>query len=137
MKKFFLICLCLMFTSALAWESFMDKCIKSWIGYPIESVIEKWGYPNKERETSEKKLLVWEKYDMHYNENLNSYYADVMLGGNNFPSANVLDIDYCRVTLEINSEKVVVGGKWDGNDCPKFYRFGKDYVNPKNNKWEK
>ena len=137
MKKVFLICVCLLSVSALAWESFMDKCIQSWVGYPLESVIEKWGYPNRKKEMADKKVLVWEKFDNNYEENMNNFYVDKMWNENAFPSANVLKIDYCRKILEVNTENIVINGRWEGNDCPKFYKFGKEYVNPKNDKWAK
>ena len=63
MKKLIIFCLLMVPMSAFAWESFMDKCISSWIGYPLDSVIKKWGYPEHEKTIAGKKLYVWETYD--------------------------------------------------------------------------
>jgi len=35
--------------SAYAWETYMYKSIKSWIGYPLDSLIKQCGYPDEEK----------------------------------------------------------------------------------------
>ncbi len=126
--------------SAIAWESFMDRCIGSWIGYPLDSVIKKWGYPEYEKNIAGKKLYVWETYD---------YDTDVVEGTGmtitstdskgretSFTSGGQLKVEFCRKILEVDKNNTIVGGQWEGNDCPKFYVLGKKYVNPENNVWE-
>ena len=140
MKKLIILCILMMPLSAIAWESFMDKCIDSWIGYPLDSVIKKWGYPEYEKNIAGKKLYVWETYD---------YDTDVVEGTGmtitstdskgretSFTSGGQLKVEFCRKILEVDKNNTIVGGQWEGNDCPKFYVLGKKYVNPENNVWE-
>ena len=140
MKKLIILGLLLLPMSAFAWESFMDKCINSWIGYPLDSVIKKWGYPQREKTIAGKKLYIWETYD---------YDTDVVEGSGwsiiatdrkgretSFTSGGQLKVEFCRKTLEIDDNNTIVNGQWEGNDCPKFYALGKKYVNPNNNEWE-
>ena len=139
MKKLIIISLLLIPLGAFAFETFMDKCIQSWIGYPLDSVIKKWGYPTEEKSIAGKKLLVWETYD---------YDTDVIEGtgmtistkdskGNetSFTSGGQLKVEFCRKILEIDNNNIIVGGSYEGNDCPKFYLVGKKFVNPANNEW--
>lgn len=140
MKKLIVLCFLLIPLSAFAWESFMDKCIQSWVGYSLDSVIKKWGYPNYERSIAGKKLYVWETID---------YDSDVIEGTGitisatdkkgretSFTAGGQLKMEFCRKTLEIDDNNKVVNGQWEGNDCPKFYLIGKKYINPANNEWE-
>lgn len=140
MKKILIISLLLVPLSAYGWEPFMNKCIETWIGYPLDSVMQKWGYPNMEREIAGKKLYVWEEYD---------YDTDTQYGGytisstdskgreTSFTSGGTPKLEFCRKTLEVNENKFVVNGHWEGNACPKFYLIGKKFVNPQNNPWDK
>ena len=116
----------------------MDKCIASWVGYPLDSVIKKWGYPNYEKSIAGKKLYVWEEFD---------YDVDTDRGGwsivatdkkgreTTFSSGGVPVVEYCRKTLETDENNLIINGHWEGNDCPKFYLAGKKFVNPANNEW--
>lgn len=139
MKKLILIIVLLMPLTAYAWESFMDKCIKSWVGYPLDSVMTKWGYPEEERNIAGKKLYVWTTYD---------YDTEVVEGtgititstdkkGNEttFSTGGQLKIEFCRKILEVDKNNIVLNGQWEGNYCPKFYWLGKKLVNPENDEW--
>ncbi len=139
MKKFIIVCLLLFPLAAYAGNSFMDKCIKSWIGYPLDSVIKKWGYPEYEKNIAGKKLYVWETYD---------YDTDIVEGtgmtistkdrkGNetSFTTGGQLKVEFCRKMLEVDNNNIIVGGQYEGNDCPKFYVLGKKFVNPANDEW--
>lgn len=139
MKKLILLIVLLMPLTAYAWESFMDKCIKSWVGYPLDSVMTKWGYPEEERNIAGKKLYVWTTYD---------YDTEVVEGtgititstdkkGNEttFSTGGQLKIEFCRKILEVDKNNIVLNGQWEGNYCPKFYWLGKKLVNPENDEW--
>ena len=140
MKKLILISLLLIPLSAFAWESFMDKCIKSWIGYPLNSVINKWGYPDQEKNIAGRQLYIWETYD---------YDSDNTTGGfsitstdkkgreTTFSSGGVPQVEYCKKTLETDQNGIIINGQWTGNACPNFYVVGKKLVNPENNEWAK
>ena len=78
MKKFFYVAV-LLFLSvncAYAWEFFMQKCIASWICYPVDSVINRWGYPDREQNIAGKKLLIWINYEENLIWLLNEYVED-------------------------------------------------------------
>ncbi len=139
MKKFIIISLLLLPLSAYGWESFMDKCMASWIGYPFDSLVKKWGYPDYERNIAGKTLYVWETLD---------YDVDTDRGGGwvisktdkkgretTFTTGGAPVVEFCRKTIELDDNKIIRNAQWEGNDCPKFYFVGKKYVNPQNNEW--
>lgn len=131
----------LLTSTAFARDSFMDKCIKSWIGYPLDSVIEKWGYPDQEKVIAGKKLFVWETYD--YDTNFHSGGGVAVIStdkkGNNtiIASGGQPQIEHCQKTLETDENNNIINGQWKGNICPKFYVMGKKFVNPLNDEWAK
>lgn len=139
MKKFIIISsLLLIPLSAYAWESFMDKCIQSWIGYPLDSVINKWGYPDQEKNIAGKKLYVWETYDYDTDNTVGGFSissTDKKGRETTFSSGGQVIPEYCIKTLETDKNGIIVSGHWKGNDCPKFYLVGKKYVNPANDEW--
>lgn len=141
MKKIIIISLLLVPLGAYAWESFMDKCIASWIGYPLDSVIKKWGYPNYEKNIAGKLLYVWETYDYDVDIIPNTGFTisstDEKGRETSFTSGGIPKIEFCRKTLETDDNHKIINGHWEGNDCPKFYFAGKKYVNPENNEWAK
>lgn len=139
MKKIILISLLLVPLNAYAFESFMDKCIKSWVGYPLDSVINKWGYPNYDRTIAGKKLYVWETYDedIDYRGGFTIAATDKKGNETSFTSGGVPKLEYCIKTLEVDKNNIIINGHWEGNDCPKFYLIGKKFVNPQNNEWVK
>ena len=126
MKKFLLIILTLFLipTSSLAIgpKSTMEKIMGSWIGEPIDSVIDKWGYPTAEKKITEHSLYIWDN-------------GTVMVEG-------LLGISYtqrpaCTRTFEVDSNSIIIKGSWEGMECPATYLTGKKWVNPKNNPWSK
>ena len=131
MKKIIIICLLLISTSAYAWETYMDKCIKSWIGYPLDSLIKQWGYPDEEKNFAGKKLYVWIDYD---------YDTDVSAGGfsvsstdkkgreTEFSIGGEAVVDYCKKTIEVDENNIILNGSWKGNNCPILYG-GKKLMN--------
>ena len=139
MKKIILISLLLLPLSAHAFEPFMDKCIRSWIGYPLDSVIYKWGYPKYDKNIAGKKLYVWETYEetIDYSGGFTVSTKDKKGNETSYTSGGVPKLEYCIKTLEVNNDNTVVGGHWEGNGCPYFYFIGKKLVNPQNNPWAK
>ena len=141
MKKFIIISLLLLPLSAFGWESFMDKCMASWVGYPLDSVIKKWGYPNYEKNIANKKLYVWEELDYDVDPERTGGWSITATDKKGretvFSSSGVPIVEFCRMTLETDENNIIVNGHWEGNDCPKFYLAGKKYVNPQNNQWAK
>ena len=141
MKKLLLFFLLFITTSANAWERYMDKCIASWIGYPLESVIKRWGYPDQEKVIAGKKLYIWETYDYDTNVSPAGGFSVTSIDKKGretiFSAGGETVIDYCRKTLEVNNNNIVINGEWKGNDCPQFYTFGKKFVNPQNDEWAK
>ena len=121
-------------------ESFMDKCIGSWVGYPLDSVIQKWGYPEEEKIIAGKKLYVWMTYDYNSEvvEGTGITISSTDKKGNqtSFTTGGQLKIDFCRKILEADKNNIILNGQWEGNYCPRFYWLGKKLVNPENNEWE-
>ena len=124
MKKLIIICLLFISTSAYAWETYMDKSIKSWIGYPLDALIKQWGYPDEEKSIAGKKLYIWIDYD---------YDTDINAGGISISSTDKKGretvfsmggepvVNYCKKTMEINEHNVITNGSWKGNNCPLIY----------------
>lgn len=136
MKKIFLICLLLFSVSAYAWDSYLDKCIKSWIGYPLDNLIQQWGYPDEEKNIAGKNLYIWIDYDYDTNTNI---------GGISISSTDkkghetVLSfggeaaVEYCKKTIEVDNNNIITNGFWKGNNCPLLYG-GKKLMNQRNKK---
>ena len=134
MKKFILVCILIFSTSAYAWETYMDKCIKSWVGYPLDAIIKQWGYPDEEKNIAGKKLYVWIEYD---------YDTDITTGGISITSTDKKGretvfnmggdpvVNYCKKTIEADNNNIIKGGSWKGNNCPILYG-GKKWMNPQN-----
>ena len=143
MKKLIILAILAIPLGAYAWESFMDKCISTWIGYPLNSVIKKWGYPDQEKSIAGKKLYIWETVDYDYNsvvtENGFSITSTDKKGRDTtfFIGSETPQLEYCKKTLEVDNEGIIINGQWTGNACPKFYFVGKKYVNPENDTWSK
>lgn len=135
MKKIILICLLLIPASAYAWETFMDKCIKSWIGYPLNSLIKLWGYPDEEKNIAGKKLYIWIDYD--YDTNINTGGISISTKDKKgretlFSIGGEPVVNYCKKTIEVNENNIITNGSWKGNNCPLLY--GGRLMNPQNKK---
>lgn len=135
MKKIILICLLLIPASAYAWETFMDKCIKSWIGYPLNSLIKLWGYPDEEKNIAGKKLYIWIDYD--YDTNINTGGISISTKDKKgretlFSIGGEPVVNYCKKTIEVNENNIITNGSWKGNNCPLLYGGG--LMNPQNKK---
>ncbi len=139
MKKIMIIVLLSVPLSAYSFEFFMDKCIKSWIGYPLDSVIESWGYPKQEKDIAGRKLYVWETYDtsMDYRGGTSIIKTDKKGNETIFTMGGQPEIEYCIKTLEVDKDNNIIKGQWEGNACPNFYIVGKKLVNPLNDEWAK
>ena len=125
---------------AYARESFMDKCIQSWVGYPLDSVIKKWGYPDQEKHIAGKTLYIWETYD--YDNEIHTGGTTVISKDKKgrrtiYTSGGETIIEYCKKTIETDKNNIIINGQWDGNACPNFYMTGKKLVNPENDEWAK
>lgn len=141
MKKILLTGCCLLLPLSAYAAGFMDKCMQSWIGYPIDAVIKKWGYPTKEMQIAGRTVYKWEKtrtvtsstYERTQEEKDKkgrTYYNTYISGGDT-------EVMYCIRNIEIDSNNKVVNAQWEGNDCPIFYMTGSSWVNPENDEWER
>ena len=123
-KKIILIYLLLLMPNVFAWEAYLDKCIKSWIGYPVNDLIQQWGYPDEEKTIAGKKLYIWMEYD--YTNSINAggvTFSQVDKKGNetslSFGGETIAE--FCKKTIEVDDNNIVVGGQWKGNSCPLIY----------------
>lgn len=153
MKKIFAILVCLFVClPASAWtRSFMEKCMNSWLNYPIDDAINYWGYPTSQNEYAGRKIYIWEKSVNSYvpqtatttgntNYNFNSY-GGYGVWGNSTTNATThtyggYNVTYfCNRTLEVDENNKIVRWQWNGNKCPATYTTGKGWVNPNNDEW--
>lgn len=141
MKKLLYIIICMFIALPVfaGVRSFMEKCLDSWIGYSIDSVIDAWGYPASEKEIAGKHLFIWENTKAVYVPQI----SDSSVIFNNKNSADVNTYSYggynitysCARILEVDKGNKVIKGQWQGNNCPGTYFRGKSWVNPKNDEW--
>lgn len=139
MKKFILILVLIIPLKVFAWEFFMDKCIASWIGYPLDSLMKSWGYPDAEKYIAGKKLYIWETSETSYNRDSGFTIVSTDKKGREtvFSSGGELEVEYCKKIIEVDENNIIINGQWKGNACPNFYIVGKKLVNPQNDEWAK
>ncbi len=139
MKKYILIFMLLIPVSAYGWEFFMDKCIASWIGYPLDSLMKSWGYPDDEKNIAGKKLYIWESSETSINRDAGFSIISTDKKGNEtvFSTGGEIQVEYCKKIIEVDENDIVINGQWKGNACPNFYFAGKKLVNPQNDAWAK
>ena len=124
MKKILIICLLLIPLDTFAWETYMDKCIKSWIGYSLDSLIKQWGYPDEEKNFANKKLYIWIDYDYDANTNVGAFSVsktDKKGRETVFSVGGEAALEYCKKTIEVNENDIIINGSWKGNNCPVIY----------------
>ena len=131
-------------------RAFMEDCLNSWVGYPVDSLIRVWGYPSDEREIAGKHLLYFNRSRVGYvpqtsntTGNLNSYgnvYGNTLYSNGTY-NANTVTYGgysvtyYCNRIIEVDADNNIVSWQWEGNVCPGTYFKGKAWVNPENDKW--
>lgn len=152
MKKYCLIILCLLFSipAFAGTRSFMEKCLNSWLGYSIDSLINVWGYPNNEKEIAGKHIYIWNKSNTAYipqssytNGNVNTIantYGNSIYGNSYINSTTTTYggynvTYYCNRIIEVDEDNKIINWQWEGNNCPGTYIRGKKWVNPKNDEW--
>lgn len=102
-------------------ETVMSRCMNSWVGYTIDDVINKWGYPTSEKELAGKKLYYWDSHQSYVTGN--QYYVT---GG---------EIYFIRI-FEVDKNNKVIKWEYKGNNCPKTYLTCKKWINPENDPWK-
>ena len=133
MKKIILVCMLLIPLCAYAWETYMDKCIRSWKGYPLDSLIKQWGYPDEEKSLAGKKLYVWIDYDYDTNTNaggISISSTDKKGRETVFSVGGEAVVEYCKKTIEVNENNIIINGSYKGNNCPILY--GSKLMNKQN-----
>lgn len=87
----------------------MNSAVASWKDQPVADVIASWGLPSEELRVSGKHLYIWNNFDG-------------MLLRPDVKRPQVLpDTQYCTRLLEVDKNGTVIGGNWDGTDCPGFF----------------
>lgn len=116
-------------------DSTMTTVIDSWKGCHIDKVIDRWGYPNEERNIAGHKLYIWKterkvtteeytKTTPHTDKKGKTYYTTTTTGGNT-------EIYTTERILEVDENNMVVKGQYSGNDLPfTFVGKAKDWLNP-------
>ena len=125
MKRVYILCFILLISSCVyAWETYMDKCIKSWIGYPLDALIKQWGYPDEEKTITGKNIYIWIDYDYDTETTVSGLSISktdnkgretvISMGGE-------AAVHYCKKTIEVDENNIIVNGSWKGNNCPIIY----------------
>lgn len=125
MKRFILILIVLGFALPVfaSENSFLTKALKSWLGYSINEFMDAWGYPDNQIPVAGKNLYYWSLRD---STSTNYYHTTSMSTNQRF---------FCEVVIEVDSDYIITGTQWKGNNCPFSYTLNKELVNPKNNPW--
>lgn len=99
----------------------MDGVMASWMGAPLDEVIDRWGYPDRERQVAGRKLFEWDR-------NVSVFVPSTTTGTvSNYGNTSYVDASTtgggllngsCRRTIEVDSRNIVVGTQWAGNNCP-------------------
>lgn len=104
-------------------DDFMTRALKSWSGYCINEFMDVWGYPDKQIPVAGKNLYYW----FLSNSTRTNYYPTSNMSTNQHI--------FCEVVIEVDSNYIITGTQWKGNNCPFSYLVNKKYVNPKNDPW--
>lgn len=121
---------------ANASDSFMEKALNSWLNYPLDSVINSWGFPDEEKIIANRHIYIWKKAWSQYipQYTTSDFYSTTV----HSRTSGGYSINYfCQRTLEVNSKNEIIFGEWKGNACPSSYKRGKSLVNPENDEWER
>ena len=100
----------------------MDGIMTSWNGSKLDEVVAQWGYPNTQQDYGDNKLYIWSRnVSMNLPSTANTtgtvssygtYTAFTTFSGGGVSNWN------CDRILEVNSDSVIVGTQWRGNNCP-------------------
>lgn len=113
----------------------MAEIMDSWVGAPINSVINHWGYPTNEKTMAGKTLYYWDweytvRNPAYTNAQANTYGNTTNINAYTYGGGtrNV----YCNRILEVNDSGKVVSWQWSGNNCPYTkVRLYKEWMNPR------
>lgn len=103
----------------------MDQIMQSWSGASLSEVISQWGYPNDERDVAGRRLFIWSETSDVFLPTTSTTIGTVNTYGNqSFVNANTsawgggMLTATCARILEVDENETVVGGQWQGNNCP-------------------
>ncbi len=124
-----IIFICLSINQAMAKvKDFMPLALGSWLGYPIDNVIDSWGLPSDEKTIAGKHYFIWRYIVTTQSPRIIS--SSLILGGT---SINY----YCTKIFLVDENNIIQKGQFEGNMCPGSYSSGKFLVNPDNNVFAK
>lgn len=92
----------------------MGDLLDGWKGETLDSVIDVWGYPDKEKIMAKKSLYIWD-------------------GGTTrvkYPDGSSSTRVRCTRILEADKTAVIIGASWKGSYCPITKRTAKKWANP-------
>lgn len=103
----------------------MDRIMTSWQGEHIDRVVERWGYPNAERNFRGKTLYVWNESSTYVLPSYSTTTGTVSRAGpgmafysgttTTMPGGPITGV--CERILEVDSAGRVVAWQWEGNNC--------------------
>lgn len=113
----------------------MAEIMDSWVGAPINSVINYWGYPTNQKTMAGKTLYYWDweytvKNPSYTNAQANTYGNNTSINAYTY-GGGTRNIS-CNRILEVDDSGRVVSWQWNGNNCPYTkVRLYKQWMNPK------
>lgn len=103
----------------------MGTIMQSWRGEHIDRVVERWGYPNAERDFRGRKLYIWNDGGTYIVPSFGSASGSAVATGARTTSVYATTTSIgggaiqgvCERVLEVDPTGKVVGTQWQGNDC--------------------
>ena len=92
----------------------MNRVITSWQGATLDEVVQAWGYPSGEKTIAGHHLYSWDEY--HGASASGGFWP----GAQKWGGVSVHD-EYCTRILEVGGDNRIIGGQWEGTDCPKLF----------------
>lgn len=119
---------------AVGLKKTMAEIMNSWIGTPVNTVINHWGYPNYEKTIAGKHLYYWDwEYTVsnptYTNASAYTYGNRTNINGSTY-GGGTRNVS-CNRILEVDGSDKVVSWQWSGNNCPYTkVRLYKQWMNP-------
>jgi hypothetical protein len=107
--KLSLLAVCTGIVASCAGNRAMDSVIGSWQGQQVHEVIAAWGQPSENLAIEGKLLLIWNTS------------GGKPAGADGQAASFSASGGYCVRLLNADQKGRIIGGTWDGTDCPGWF----------------
>ena len=134
MKMIGVAILMLLLASCVSTKDTMEEIMSSWVGEDIDSVINRWGYPDETQEFNDREIYIWRLRKSVNLAERSTTTGSVDAYGNYQEQTKTTGggawHGVCVRKLEVNDDGTIVRWEWEGNNCP-FSEIGpyKDWRN--------